>query len=237
MTVSSIRIRTRRNWYRIHPHAAGAVAAALFGAVSIAAWFNDSPGQALVVLYVLPIALLAVTAGLAGGLVGAATGFGLFAVLATTHGGWAIGFDGWVVRAVVMFLLGGLLGHARDQNRANERAAMLERDRRCHAEDANRRYAEAMELSDSLIQQMAVAKWMAEAGRSKEAAEVLAATIEAGEAMARGLLQKRIGAALDDVPDSSGGAVDAPAAPVAWLSGERGAALAPSQPFRAARGS
>src|SRR5579885_3387555 len=106
MTVLPLRVGSRRNWYRIHPHAAWAVAAALFGAVSIAVWLNDSPGQALAVLYVLPIALLAVTAGLSGGLVGAAIGFGLFAVLATTHGGWAIGIDGWVVRAVVMFLLG-----------------------------------------------------------------------------------------------------------------------------------
>lgn len=194
--------RHQRNWYEIHPCAAALVAAALFAVISVAAWFNDATGQAVVILYVLPIALLAVSWGLRGGAVGASVGFGLFAVLTTLHSSGAIGADGWVVRGVVMFLLGILLGHAADQNWTSERAALLEQERRCRVEDANRRYAEAMEISDSLVQQMAAAKWLAEDGQGTEAAEVLACTIEAGETMARGLLERRVGETV--VPFSAG---------------------------------
>ena len=183
---------TKRTWYRAHPGAAVAVAVGLFVLVTVLHWFHDSSGQAITVLYVLPIVLLAVTFGLRGGLVGAGCGFGLFALLEVLHSSGDIDADGWAVRAVAMFLLGALLGRATDQTVASERTALVEQRRRCQLEEENFRYAEAVEISDSLVQQMVAAKWMVEQGRSDQAAEALVTTIESGEAMVAALLPVRV---------------------------------------------
>src|SRR3974377_1663566 len=82
---SASSVATKGTWYRAHPGAAVAVAVGLFVLVTVLHWFHDSSGQAITVLYVLPIALLAVTFGLRGGLVGAGCGFGLFALLGILH--------------------------------------------------------------------------------------------------------------------------------------------------------
>jgi hypothetical protein len=87
-------------WYRLYPGKAIVVAVGLFVAVSVLDWFNDGSGQAIAVLYILPIALLAVTLGERGGLTGAAAGFALFAVLEVQHSSGDIDATGWIVRAV-----------------------------------------------------------------------------------------------------------------------------------------
>lgn len=179
-------------WYQLRPRVALATAVALFALVSTFHWFDDGSGQAIVVLYVLPVALVAVAFGLRGGLVSAAAGFGLFSVLEVFHSTGDIDGIGWAVRAVALFLLGGLLGHATDRMHATQRQALAEQDRRCRLEEKNRRFAEAMEISDSLVQKMVAAKWMAEQGRAEDAADALATTIAEGERMAAGLLQKRM---------------------------------------------
>jgi hypothetical protein len=186
-----------RPWYRLQPGNAVVVAVGLFVGISILQWFNDVSGQAIAVLYVLPIALLAVTFGLRGGLVGATTGYFLFASFEILHSSGDIDADGWVVRATAMFLLGGLLGRATDQTTASESAALDEQKQRYRLEEANLRYAEAIEISDSLLQQMVAAKWMVERGRSDQAVELLEATIERGGHMVAGLLPTRISAPAD----------------------------------------
>ena len=175
-------------WYRLRPGNAIVVAVGLFVAVSILQWFNNESGQAIAVLYVLPIALLAVTFGERGGLTGATAGFVLFAAFAIEHGRGDIDAMGWAVRAIAMFLLGGLLGRANDQTIASECAALAERERRCRVEEANHRYAQALEIHDSLLQQIVAAKWMAEQGQPSHAAELLTETIATGERMIAGLL-------------------------------------------------
>ncbi|HUY23357.1 MAG TPA: hypothetical protein VMV22_13555 [Acidimicrobiales bacterium] len=179
-------------WYRVRPGTAVAVAVGLFLAVSVLQWFNDGSGQAIAVLYVLPIALLAVTLGARGGLTGATIGFALFAVFEIVHSSGDIDASGWVVRAVGMFVLGWLLGRATDQTTASERATLEEQRRRCRLEDANRRYAEALEINDSIIQQIVAAKWMIERGRSDLASETLTETIAQGQRMVAGLLPTRV---------------------------------------------
>ena len=188
-----------RPWYRLHPRSAVEVAVGLFVVVTFLHWFQDGSGQAIVVLYVLPIALLAITFGRRGGLLAAATGFGLFALLEVLHSSGDIDVDGWAVRAIAMFLLGGLLGHATDQALASERAALVEQQRRCQVEAANHRYAQAMEISDSLVQKMVAAKWMAEQGRVDETAEVLTTTIVEAERMVTGLVRKRMVTPSEDL--------------------------------------
>ena len=168
------------------------MAVALFVGVSVLQGFDDASGHAIAVLYVLPIALLAVTFGLRGGLLAATAGVSLFAVFEVIHSTGDIDADGWAVRAVAMFLLGALLGRATDQMAASERAALAEQRRRHRAEEVNHRYAEAIELSDSIVQQMVAAKWLMEQGRSEQAGDMLSATIETGELMVAGLLPRRI---------------------------------------------
>lgn len=179
-------------WYRQRPNDALIVAIGLFVGVSVLQWFNDAAGQAIAVLYVLPVALMAVTFGLRGGLVAATTGFVLFALFEIFHSSGNIDIDGWLVRAIAMFLLGALLGRATDETTASERAAVVEQQRRNQLEETNRRYQEALEINDSILQQLVAAKWMIERGQPEEAAEALAATIERGEQMVQGLLPKRV---------------------------------------------
>jgi hypothetical protein len=168
------------------------VAIGLFAVVSILQWFNDGSGQAIAVLYVLPIALLGVTLGERGGLAGATSGFVLFAVFEVVHSSGDIDATGWVVRAVAMFLLGGLLGHATDRTAVSEQAALDEQRRRCQLEEENHRYAEAIEINDSLIQEIVAAKWKVEQGLTDQAAEMLSATIATGERMVVELLPRRV---------------------------------------------
>ncbi len=187
-------------WYRLRPGHAIVVAVGLFAVISVLQWFNDESGQAIAVLYVLPIALLAVTLGERGGLRGAAAGFVLFAVFAIVHSSGDIDATGWVVRGVAMFLLGGLLGRATDQTTASECAALAEAERRCQVEEENHRYAEALEINDSLIQHIVAAKWMVEQGQQKPAAELLNEAIARGERMVVGLLPARVCAPTDAPP-------------------------------------
>jgi len=184
-------------WYRLYLGRAIVVAVGLFVAISVLDWFNDGSGQAIAVLYLLPIALLAVTLGERGGLTGATAGFALFALLEVEHSSGDIDVTGWIVRAVAMFLLGGLLGRATDQTRASESAALAEQQRRCQVEEANLRYTEALEINDSLIQQIVVAKWMVEQSQNKSAAELLTETIATGERIIAGLLPARIASPAD----------------------------------------
>ncbi|HVA09330.1 MAG TPA: hypothetical protein VNG12_21570, partial [Acidimicrobiales bacterium] len=179
-------------WYRLYPNKAILVAAGLFVAVSVLTWFNDGSGQAIAVLYVLPVALLAVTMGERGGLTGAAAGFSLFAVLEVEHSSGDIDVTGWVVRAVAMFLIGGLLGRATDQTTASEQAVLAEQERRRQVEEANLRYTAALEINDSLLQQIVVAKWMVEQSQPKDAAKLLTEAIARGENMIAGLLPERV---------------------------------------------
>ncbi len=178
-------------WYRLHPGRAVMVAVGLFVGISILCWFVHGHGQATAILYLLPVALLAVAFGLRGGLLGATAGFSLFASLHLVQGGQEVPAVGWATRALAVFSLGVLLGRATDQTAANARTALEEQTERYRLEETNKRYAEATELSDCIIQHMVAAKWLAEQGRSDRAAEILEATIERGEAMIQGLLGMR----------------------------------------------
>ena len=183
--------RGTKPWYYLRPGRAVGVAVALFAVVSVLQWFDDGSGQAIAVLYVLPIALLGVSLGERGGLAAAAAGFGLFAGFEVVHSSGDIDATGWVVRAVAMFLLGGLLGHSTDRTTASEKTALDEQQKRSLAEEANHRYAEAIEINDSLIQEIVAAKWLVEQGRTDQAAEILTTTIATGERLVVELLPRR----------------------------------------------
>ena len=97
-----------------------------------------------------------------------------------------------------MLLLGVLLGRATDQTLVSERAALYQERRRCELEEANSRYAEAVEINDSIIQELVAAKWMVELGQTEKAADVLTETIVRGEHMVAKLLPRRECTLADD---------------------------------------
>ena len=68
---------------------------------------------------------------------------------------------------------------------------------RCRLEAAIRRYTNAIEMSDSILQQLVAAKWLAEAGRSDQVVDLLDETIVRGEHMVAGLLARRVAQEAD----------------------------------------
>ncbi len=85
-------------WYRSHARAALITASGLFVAVTGFHLLVNGTGQAVDILYALPIALLAMSFGLRGGLIGAAIGFTMFAVVEVFHGVGDIDVTGWITR-------------------------------------------------------------------------------------------------------------------------------------------
>jgi len=196
-------------WYRSHRRAALITAVLMFAAVTGLHIIDNGTGQSVDIFYVLPVALLAMSFGLRGGLIGAAVGFTLFATVELTIGGDPVGVMRWVTRATGLFLLGYLLGHATDQIEAAQRRTIADLEERQALAERARRQAEALEISDSILQHLAVAKWMIEVGNDDEAVTILTTTIARGEAMVADILPIRTGDHSGSggelrVPDSTG---------------------------------
>ena len=165
--------RTRRTavepWFQQRPRVALVVAGVLFAAVLGLRLLIGTPTQALSMLYVLPVALMAVVFGTRGGVLAGLLAIALTWVWVLVEG-VSLGPTGWFSRAFPLLLLGLLLGHATDRVRCAEteqrrlaRAALLHR--------------EAIEINDSMIQGMAAAKWSLEAGAYDAGLHTLEATI------------------------------------------------------------
>ena len=168
-------------WYRLHPGGAIFVAACLFAAVTVVRLATTPDGDSVDVLYVLPVALMAVAFGERGGLGGAFLGLGFIATIDAFHPEGSLGAIGWATRAIALFLLGALLGHATDRKRELHRWALAEQERRVHLEELAQRERAALEINDSLIQGMVAAKWLVELDKGAQAIDTLTATIENGE--------------------------------------------------------
>jgi len=180
--------------YGSHPRAALLLSAALFTAVTVLHVAVNGTGEAVDILYALPVALLAMSFGTWGGLVGAGIGFSLFTVVELVDGVGDIDATGWCSRAAGLFLLGALLGRASDQVESGQvRATALLRERQV-LDEQTRRQRDGLEISDSILQHLTVAKWMVEAGRNDEAVAILTATMSTGERMVAELLPERRGA-------------------------------------------
>jgi hypothetical protein len=175
-------------WLRARPRLAVAVAVALFAGIFLLRQAIDGPADAVCLLYVLPIALVAFAFGAWAGAAAGAFGFALFLVWAVMED-VSFGPVGWLARAVPMLLLGVLVGGAAEQQR---RAAAAERELLL----AHVRARQVAELNDSLIQRLAVAKWAAESGMHDRSLDVLIETIEAAQSVVSAQLDSRTVAAL-----------------------------------------
>jgi hypothetical protein len=191
-------------WYRSHPRAAILIAAGLFAAVSLVQFLVNGNGEAVDILYSLPVALLAVTFGLTGGLVGAAVGFSCFAAMELTDGVGDIDATGWIARVAGLLLLGVLLGRATDQIAASQQHMVEIQEKRRQVEERARRQAQALEISDSILQHLMVAKWMIEQDKGHEAIDILSSTMESGQRMVAEMLPIQLGAPTPVADNSSG---------------------------------
>lgn len=167
-------------WFQQRPRLALAIAAVLYVVVFVLRVSIVNAGDPISHLAVLPIALIAVTFGVVPGLLAGAVGVGVVA-------GWvlidnvSISAVGWITRVTPLFLVGGLIGAAADGLRE-----VQETQRQLDAAELRRR--EAAEVHDTIVQGLAVAKWMLEAGMHERGLEVLTETMVMAQALVAELL-------------------------------------------------
>lgn len=160
-------------WFWLHPVLAAAVAGVLALGITALRWSVSGVQDSVSMLYVLPVALLAISFGFRAGLLAGAGALGLL-IAWVVASGESLTPLGWLSRATPLLLLGSLVGAAaeriRDANRLERRAfevAWLQR--------------EAAEINDSVLQGMAAAKWMLESGQVDEGIELLDTTMSTAQ--------------------------------------------------------
>ena len=169
-----------RPWFQGHRRMAVVVAAALYLAV-FAVSLAVSRGEDVDMLYALPVALLAVTFGRRGGVVGAAVAIAMFAVSAD-------GALGLATIAVAMALLGLLLGDATDRIIEDGRMARRQAILQERLEEEHRRHEEALQLHDTVVQGIAAGIWMLDVGSNDGALEALTSTMGVAQHLVSELL-------------------------------------------------
>ena len=112
------------------------ISALLFAVILVLKLVVTEPGWGFPLLYDIPVALLALTYGVRGGLIAAAVGMVLFAIGDVT-GDISSNAAGYLSRALTFFVLGGLLG--------------LYADRLRHADRVARRLAAIVEQTDDAV--------------------------------------------------------------------------------------
>ena len=159
----------RGPWFWLRPERAAAVSIALFAGISLLQWSVAGVSDSVCMLFVLPVALLAISFGLRVGL-----GAGLLAVillavwlLAT---GQSLSVLGWLSRATPLLLIGVLVGIATERIRDADR---VERE----AVEVAVLQREAAEINDTVVQELAVAKWLLESGHVDQGIEMLETTM------------------------------------------------------------
>ena len=169
-------------WFRSRPELTIVVIVALYAGVFVLRVTAGTAMDATNMLYTLPIALAALSFGRRAGL---AAGLGAVALVVA----WVLidSVDltafGWFSRIVPMLLLGVLLGDASDRlRRANDRWRRLDA--------ASQRHRDAVEINDTLVQGMAVARWAFEAGRHDAGLKTLDQTISLGQELVSTLLRE-----------------------------------------------
>lgn len=169
-------------WFRARPLAALLVAGVLFLGILALRLSTDGSREAVSMLYVLPVSLVAMARGRRAGALAGVVAAALILVWALASD-TDLGFLGWVSRVVPLLLVGVLVGDARDRL---ERAAADREARRL----AQMRHREAVEINDSLVQGMTAAKWSLEGGRVEEGVRLLGETIEQGHRLVSKLIRE-----------------------------------------------
>jgi hypothetical protein len=156
-------------WFWLNRPLAVAVSVVLFAFVFVLQWFVAGFKDPISMLYVLPVALLALTFDFRVGLAAGGAAVGLIGVWVAASGE-TLSPLGWLSRATPLVLLGALVGAAADRIRRTSeverratKVAMLQR--------------EAAEINDTVLQQLAATKWLLESGHLDDGIELLDATM------------------------------------------------------------
>jgi hypothetical protein len=169
-------------WFRAYPRLALLVATALFLLVLVLRLQTGTPNDAYSMLYVLPVALVAMARGARAGLVAGLVAVALVVIWAVEQD-VSLGPLAWTSRVVPLLLLGALVGDASDRLRR----ADAERSR---LEAAARLHREAVEINDSIVQGMVTAKWALESGQLEPGLGTLSATITRAQELVSDLIRQ-----------------------------------------------
>ena len=171
------------------PRWALAVIVALFGAVLLFRLMVGSPTDAYSLFYALPVALAASAFGFRGGIAAGLVTIPLIAVWVVTHD-VPLTPMGWLSRVVPLLLLGVLLGRAVDRGQRAEAERREAEEGRSQAELAAMLHREAIEINDTLIQQLAAAKWAFEAGRNEAGLDALTEAVGNAQQLVSDLIRR-----------------------------------------------
>lgn len=160
-------------WFRQRPALTVGASVAMYALVFALRLLIGDATDALLILLVFPISLLALTFGTRVGLLAGLGASGLIGLWA-----WLDNVDlsqvGWLSRVGPLLFLGVLIGDAADRlKRADDERRLLA--------IAEVRHRQAVEVNDSLIQGMAAAKWSLESGNIDAATTTLEQTIVSGQ--------------------------------------------------------
>ncbi|HET6166917.1 MAG TPA: hypothetical protein VFE07_08825 [Marmoricola sp.] len=169
-------------WFRAYPRLALLVATVLFLLVLVLRLRTGTANDASSMLYVLPVALVAMSRGARAGLVAGSVAVALI-VIWTVARDVSLGPLAWTSRVVPLLLLGALVGDASDRLRR----ADAERHR---LEAAARIHREAVEINDSIVQGMVTAKWALESGQLEPGLGTLSATITRAQELVSDLIRQ-----------------------------------------------
>lgn len=158
------------------------LAALMFGGLLVARLRVEGAADAVGMVCCVPVALLALAYGIRGGSVGTAIGMG-FLELWVSFADAPMPFVGWAARSVPLLLVGVLLGAVVDRLRRtdHERLRLL---------DASARHREAVEINDTIVQQVSAAKWSLESGNAEHALTILSDTVELGHRLVSGHIRE-----------------------------------------------
>ena len=159
------------------PVVAAGVIVGLMLAVTVLRWFLDGAGQAAAVLYVLPISLSALRFGRRGGAIAAGCGITAFVVMELVRAKGDVDLTGFAGPVLAMALMGGLVGHLSESAAHHEAVRSLQER---HLDELRQARSAALEMSDSMVQHVAAARWMLEVGKSQDALAELDATVAEG---------------------------------------------------------
>lgn len=172
----------REPWFARRPRLALVVAIVLFAGIFTLQLLVHGTADSLSELYVLPVALIAFAFGYRAGMVSGVAAVALLVLWALVTG-TALSPLGWGSSVSLILLVGALVGASADRIREARRA-----ERYAYAISLMQR--DAAEVNDTVVQSIAAAKWMLEAGQIERAGALLDETATT----AQGLVTRVLGA-------------------------------------------
>jgi glucose-6-phosphate-specific signal transduction histidine kinase len=172
----------REPWFARRPRLALAVSVLLFVSIFLLQLLVHGTADPLSGLYVLPVALVAFAFGYRAAMVAGVVAVALL-VSWSVSTGTSLSPLAWTSSVVLILLLGALVGASADRIREARRAER-------YAYAISMMHRDAAEVNDTVVQSIAAATWMLDAGQIERARTLLDETAAA----AQGLVSRVLGA-------------------------------------------